>query len=324
MPAKTFRAFSLTFNRLAGDEVVLPAVDLDQSRLDQVNYFLVTEEVCPNTGKLHGQGYIQMKQPKSIKAMVDFLKVGPHIEGAKGDATVNVSYCKKGANYTGNWQKDGANHPSYGDGLKILVEEGTVSYAGKRNDCDAVVEAIKSGKKAREIADEMGDAYLKWGKNITAMCNMLIQPRNHNKPKEVHVFYGTTGTGKTRKAVTDFPDAYLMGGEMGKWFDGYEGESTVIFDEYRAQFTFGHLLRLLDRYAMRVEFKGGSCEFVADMIIITCPEHPETWYKSLDERDGKMAQLRRRITKIWEFTPGETVDVTDREWKESYVPLQFA
>ena len=67
---------------------------------------------------------------------------------------------------------------------------------------------------------------------------------------------------------------------------------------------------------MKVEFKGGMTEFLADKIIFTAPEHPGLWFPKLEQRDGKMAQFKRRITKILKFTAlGEDpVDITDEEW----------
>jgi len=89
-----------------------------------------------------------------------------------------------------------------------------------------------------------------------------------------------------------------------KWWDGYCGQSEVIIDDYRRDLcTFAELLRLFDRYPHTVEFKGGSCQFLAKTIVVTTSKGPkETWEGRCDE---DLAQLCRRINEIREFRGGQ-------------------
>ena len=42
------------------------------------------------------------------------------------------------------------------------------------------------------------------------------------------------------------------------WFDGYIGQDTAIFDDFRASGNrFSYILRIIDRYPMDVPVKGG-------------------------------------------------------------------
>ena len=116
----------------------------------------------------------------------------------------------------------------------------------------------------------------------------------------MHWFWGSTGTGKSLAASTSAPDAYWKSAN-GKWWDGYEGQDDVIIDEYRADFCkFDELLRLFDRYPLKVEVKGGYVEFVSKRIFISCPKHPADVWDSLTEED--VSQFFRRIEHIKFFS----------------------
>jgi len=120
---------------------------------------------------------------------------------------------------------------------------------------------------------------------------------------EVYWYYGPTGTGKSRAANVEAPHAYWKS-PVDKWWDGYSGQEDVIVDDYRRDLcTFATLLRLFDRYPLRVEYKGGSCEFRSKRIFITSPKSPkDTWTEGEKPRtDEDIQQLLRRITKIVHF-----------------------
>ena len=44
--------------------------------------------------------------------------------------------------------------------------------------------------------------------------------------------YATTGSGKSRQAPAITDTAYVWGPEQGRWFDGYFGESDIIFETF--------------------------------------------------------------------------------------------
>lgn len=85
-------------------------------------------------------------------------------------------------------------------------------------------------------------------------------------------FWGPTGSGKTRKAM-ESDSVCLMGGLP--WFDEYNDEETVIFDDFRREsLKFSLFLIYIDRYCKRVPIKGGFRKWNPAVIIITCPRMP--------------------------------------------------
>lgn len=120
------------------------------------------------------------------------------------------------------------------------------------------------------------------------------------------VFWGNTGTGKSRRAWAEAGmDAYVKDPRT-KWWDGYSGQEHVVIDEFRGVIDVAHLLRWLDRYPVRVEVKGGSVALRATKFWITSNLSPDAWYPDLDR--FTQAALRRRLTvthfeRVWTPAP---------------------
>lgn len=150
-----------------------------------------------------------------------------------------------------------------------------------------------------EIADAHPGDFLRYHKGVQVLRSLsLCTRRDISVPVNVYWWFGPTGTGKSRLAWERYPDCYTK--MMNKWWDGYEGQKVVLFDDYRPNMcTFAELLRMLDRYPMMVEFKGGSCHLSATTFVITTTSRPEViWSGRTAEA---LNQLLRRITEIMEF-----------------------
>lgn len=147
--------------------------------------------------------------------------------------------------------------------------------------------------------------------NILKAKQVIAQSRiaNHKRrdPPFVLWFWGKTGTGKTRTAVElarDIGvDCWMSHSEKLQWFDGYHGQPFVIIDDFRRNMcSFNYFLRLLDRYEMQVQVKGGYVNWIPKYIVITCPVDVDEAYTYFDFRSNEekvwdnLDQLKRRIT----------------------------
>lgn len=247
----------------------------------QVRYACMGYEKCPTTGTPHLQCYIEYKQQVWVSTMKNMISQKcAHIEPRYANSSPEqaAKYCKKDDDYH---------------------EWGEISHQGKTSELTAVVEMITDGLPLRQVARTYPEQYVRFHKGLRALKCELIEPRN--ELPEVIVYYGETGVGKSKLAREITEDSYVWGPENDKWFDGYQGEKHVIFEEFRGQLPFGQMLRLLDRYDCKVQYKGGMCEFAGNKIVITSPVHPKYWYEGLAHNDGKLNQLMRRITKVEEM-----------------------
>ena len=76
----------------------------------------------------------------------------------------------------------------------------------------------------------------------------------------------------------------ILGNGQDKVVAGIRQHKHVIIDDIRKDFcTCKQMLRLIDRYPYQIEYKGGSRQFLARKIWITCPFDPETYWNSGEE-----------------------------------------
>lgn len=248
-------------------EICLETLSIDAKYL--VYGFEVGESGTP-----HIQGYVELKNPRSYKALnKEYFCNSAYFEKRKGTAKQASDYCKKDGDFK---------------------EFGEISSQGDRKDIDLVREMVSDGKSMREICQEAsGYQSIRTAEKLLS----YVEEKRDFKP-EVTWIYGKTGTGKTRTAVEMCGDnEYWMSGKDLKWWDGYDRHEYVIIDDYRKDFCkFHELLRILDRYPYRIEIKGGSRQLVAKYMIFTCPYHPEKIWENKTSEDLK--QLIRRIDNI--------------------------
>jgi len=117
--------------------------------------------------------------------------------------------------------------------------------------------------------------------------------------RNCYVFWGGTGTGKSRRAWDEAGmDAYAKDPRT-KFWDGYVSETNVVIDEFRGGIDIAHILRWLDRYPVRVEIKGSSRPLNAEKIWITSNICPRAWYP---ETDGDTMEALLRRLQVTQFT----------------------
>jgi len=106
------------------------------------------------------------------------------------------------------------------------------------------------------------------------------------------VFWGRTGTGKSRRAWEEASLEAYPKDPNSKFWDGYRSHQHVVIDEFRGAISISHMLRWLDRYPCIIEVKGSSVVLCATKIWITSNLDPRQWYPNEDE-ETQAALLRR-------------------------------
>lgn len=186
---------------------------------------------------------------------------------------------------------------------------------GARSDLAEITQCIKRGATEAQIFEEHPDMFLKYHAGVRKAIS--LRPAQRTWKTQVHWYYGPTGTGKTRRAFEQAPEAYWKD-PCTPWWDGYTGQSTVIIDDYRCDFSkFAPLLRLLDRYPVQLQIKGGTMQFLATTIYISSPRSPKDMWSHRSEED--LQQLFRRIDTVTKWTgidefaivPNDQSDVID-------------
>lgn len=257
-----------------------------------IMYLIVGIETCPDTKKKHLQGYISLKNDKSRSAFQKWtnpFKIKHYCDFRKGSPAQARNYCWKGEN------KKSTLKPSP---TAVYFEHGELPVGqGKRNDIEKTKEALKNGANLRSVISmATSNQSIQYAQKYLT----YFEEKRKWKP-QVQWFWGPTGTGKTHDAWKElgYENTYVCN-ETNKWWDGYDAHENVIIDDFREGFCrFSVLLRLLDKYPMRVEVKGAFRQFLAKKIIITSPYKPQDCYCNNQEQ---IQQLIRRIDIIKEYT----------------------
>lgn len=154
-----------------------------------------------------------------------------------------------------------------------------------------------------DLAETHGIEIIKYGKGIQQLITLKTGNRDPETEPEIFIYWGASGTGKTRKATSEYPDAYIItkpNSDGNLWWDGYSGQDTVIIDEFYGWIKYDLLLRLLDRYPIQVPIKGGFVKLRAHRWILTSNKPWKEWYPNIDNTSA----LERRINewgKVTEF-----------------------
>jgi len=269
---------------------------------------------CGETGTLHIQGYVELcrqSRVAALKKIPGFERA--HFEARMGTQDQAINYTKK--DDVGTWFEFGTKKADNAQQKQNLKQERLKEIKKK----------ITEGATEDEIFEI---------DPVIAVQNYrwIEQQRNRIAPRrtedlKVLLFIGEPGTGKTRTAYEvgrilagDGGGVWISSGGL-RWFDGYDGQRVAIFDDFRAKHvgSFDYLLRLLDRYPVKCEFKGGSVEWRPDIIFFTCPYAPETCFqKRLEHVPEDIRQLNRRITKCFEF-PGGMSTEEEKENRERII-----
>lgn len=223
----------------------------------------------------HLQGYVVFHSRKR-KSQVRKLIPG-HVERAKGTPGQNKAYCSK----EGDYEQFGV----------------CPGGQGTRTDLQQILTDIKEGKNPMEIREKHWASYLRYSKAIESTILFYSVPRRWET--QVNVYWGETGLGKTRRAYEEAGDqVYFHTGSQ--WFDGYVGGDAIFDDFGGSEFKLTYLLKLLDRYPMRVPVKGGFVQWTPRRIWITSNRSPDDWYPNAHSEH--VAALRRRFSTVVHFS----------------------
>lgn len=251
-------------------------IDVDLENDPAVRYAVWQLEIGEE-GTEHFQGYLEICNPAGLSFVRRILPLA-HWEQCRDPAASERYAQKEDTRIDGPWKVG-----SMGKGQ------------GTRSDVQAFKKAIDEGASDLQLWDDYPMSFLRYGKMIDRVRELKNAGRSWKT--EVWYVYGRPGTGKSYWCNEREPGAYWKQPGDG-WFDGYHGQETVIFDEYRKSLTWAMFLQVMDRYPLRVPIKGGFVPFVAKRLYITTNAKPKDLYE--DQEKYPLAALTRRV-EHWVF-----------------------
>lgn len=220
-----------------------------------------------------------MKNPRRFSTIQNLLFKRGHIERSRGSDEDNKKYCSKEQNF---W------------------EYGEIKSQTNIKDSEIIRDMIKDNCSVIDIIERYPGHFMRYYRGIEQMIKYLQKPESRNWKTEVYYYWGEPGTGKTKAAheESNATGERTYWKNRTKWWDGYDGQENIIIDDFYGWIAYDELLRLLDRYPMQVEIKGGFKEMTAKRIWITSNIPIEDLYK---HSHFFPEAIRRRCTVIKHF-----------------------
>lgn len=221
--------------------------------------------------------YVQCGQTRRLAWLQANVSAAAHWEPARGKPAQARDYCmKEDTRVGGPW------------------EVGQWATQGQTRGLSDAVGALQAGASLREVAEQYPEVYIRHCRGLKDWMHTVGNkgPRQIGEDgPEVWVFWGPSGTGKSRRARDDWPEAYWKLNNA-RWWDGYAGHETVIFDDFKgSSLTLHDFQRIIDRYPLDVEVKGGTTPLSATRYVFTSNKHPADWYSA--EADPEGTVMRR-------------------------------
>jgi len=222
-------------------------------------------------GTGHYQGYVMFDKLMSFKQVHEIIPEGIWIQKRKGSHAEAKAYAsKEESRVYGPW--------TYGEEPK----------QGARSDLATIAEYVKDHTMA-EVAVEFPAQFMRYERGISAYKNITTPDRS--ELTKLIVFWGPPLTGKSTHVTTTYPGAFwLKRGRTGEpWWDGYDGQATVVIDEFYGWIGVDTMSRLIDFTPYYVEHKGKSVKFTSKLIVIISNKSPEEWWSC------ELYGMRRRL-----------------------------
>lgn len=263
-------------------------------------------------GTPHYQGYVTFTEPMRLGAVraLDETTEEMHWEPRWRSHNQCLAYVTKEDRLEGPF--------FYPDRVSVMGVEGDRGLGrgrggprggqGHRTDLQAVADALHAGVKIREIAVDFTTIFIKHANGISRAAP-LIQRAVRNADRIDSVLYlGITRTGKSYRLRQECPpgDEWYWH-KKGKWFDDYEGQPGIVFDEFRDSWMpYEDFLRLVDGGPLMVEVKRDFVQILATKFRFSSNVHPEDWWPGAKQVQDEKARgvpwkqqtLARRFTRI--------------------------
>ncbi len=247
--------------------------------------YLIFSREIGDSGTPHLQGYIQPGEKVGRKKCQQLLcdstikrryqRFAVFI--AKGDALHNKAYISKAP-------------------IGLVFEFGKPGEQGKSGAIQLACDDIKEGTDLRTLVDKHTAAFAMHHRGLSWI--MQFYEKNIAEPRELIIIIGPTGIGKSRYCHEHYPGAFWItnpNSETAVFFDSYIDQSVIILDEFgHGYIPWSLLLRLIDRYPIRVNTKGGTIRLQHTTVVITSNESLDTWYPGVYNKKP----LIRRIMKV--------------------------
>lgn len=192
----------------------------------QVKYCCAQREICPNTGKVHWQGYAEFRSNQRPSGVIRNLGGKKDYKGEDGKLSFGI-FCQM-RNGTAAQARDYTRKekPGFLPNTWWEIGDWRNNSPGKRNDIhDSTKRAMELGT-FKKCAEEMPAFTVRFSTGLLRTLNARMPARDSSSPCKIIIIWGVgSGDRKSLWAHDTYPDAFVH--PDSAWWDGYEGQDVV-------------------------------------------------------------------------------------------------
>ncbi len=249
---------------------------------EKTRYIIWQQEKCPDTGKEHYQGYVELSTPMRLKAVKEVLGYSTiHLELRRGTRDEARAYCcKSESKMAGPWELG-----SWDSG-----------GSGKRNDLDEAAKTIRE-EGLNAVADANPGQFIRLQKHFRDY-ETYIDSRFLPVERQVLCFWihGPSDIGKSHCIFHSVQDLFSMTPGKGQdWFDGYNREEGLLIDDILPDtIPASSMLHIADKWRYRLPIKGAFTYARWKLVVVTSMHTIHYIYQGC----GNIQSIIRRFTII--------------------------
>jgi len=264
------------------------------------SFIAYQKEVAPSTGTEHWQGYCVFDKPMRLSGVRKLCAC--HWEVRKGSHGEALKYVTKAESRVAGGAPVTRGVPPAGQGARKDLES-------------LAVEVMAGKKRMSEVAAENPVMWIRYHKGLTSL-RLSTGAKRVNAHPSILVLTGATGVGKTRWVFQNIGDFYKKDPNT-KWWDRYDGEDVVVFDEFYGGIQLSQMLEILGWEECSVETKGGYVQLLATKFIFCSNTSRAYWY--MDSKPEVKAAFDRRMAEY-----GMTIEANSKEEFSSLISSEGA
>lgn len=185
---------------------------------------------------------------------------------------------------------------------------------------EAAIEDLRAGMKADDAAKKHSSIFARYPTGMNKLAATFDDPPKW-RHLQVYFYHGDPGTGKSRLAHQQ------TGGEAyvkldGKWWDGYESQDALIFDDFdgHKSYSIAEMLRWLDGYKMQVNIRNGTRWARWTKVYITTNLEFEELYPLATNKQRAALARRIPLANRRRFTEGDEIVFSDNDSQADPIP----
>jgi len=284
-------------------------VKLKLHSLKSLMYYCLAEEIGKDENTPHLHAFAVFTSNKRFSTLQRLFNSQAYLTRANGSCIDNRLYILK----EGKWENTEKAETTVEGSFEEWGEMPKELHFGSISIESMILERILEGDSNAQILLAFPN-YLRGMRDVEHVRQTLRADEYRDRWRDITTVYifGNTGLGKTRSVMDEFGYSGVYAVNNYKHpFDGYAGESVMLFDEFSSDIRIQDMNNYLDGYPLNLPARySNKVACFEHVFIISNLDLKRQYYEEQQSKPEVWAAFLRRIHKVIQFMP----DGTRREY----------